>query len=72
MNRKEDLYAIDLTGASWRKSPASNTNDHCVEITGLPGGGMAVRDSKNPDRPDLRYTADEWAAFRSGIVNGTL
>ncbi|WKK22192.1 DUF397 domain-containing protein [Streptomyces olivoreticuli] len=72
MNRKEDLYAIDLTGATWRKSPASNTNDHCVEIADLPDGGMAVRDSKNPHRPDLRYTADEWAAFRTGIINGTL
>ncbi|GAA0358411.1 DUF397 domain-containing protein [Streptomyces blastmyceticus] len=72
MDCKKDLYAIDLTGAVWRKSPDSNTNEHCVEITDLPGGGVAIRDSKNPNRPDLRYTANEWAAFRSGITNGTL
>ncbi len=72
MDCKEDLYAIDLTDASWRKSPDSNGGASCVEIADLPGDGIAVRDSKNPHRPDLRYTADEWAAFRSGIINGAL
>ncbi|WP_116211432.1 DUF397 domain-containing protein [Streptomyces olivoreticuli] len=72
MDHKEDLYGLDLCGATWRKSPDSNGGQSCVEITDLPDGGMAVRDSKNPERPDLRYTADEWAAFRSGIINGTL
>ncbi|RLV08512.1 DUF397 domain-containing protein [Streptomyces griseocarneus] len=72
MDRKEDLYALDLSGASWRKSPDSNGGQSCVEITDLPHGGMAIRDSKNPHRPDLRYTADEWEAFRAGIINGTL
>ncbi|MCC3768174.1 DUF397 domain-containing protein [Streptomyces sp. UNOC14_S4] len=72
MNAKEDLYALDLSGAAWRKSPASNGGEHCVEITDLPGGGMAIRDSKNPDRPDLRYTAAEWTAFRSGVLSGAL
>ncbi|MCC3768175.1 DUF397 domain-containing protein [Streptomyces sp. UNOC14_S4] len=72
MDHAEDLYALDLSGAAWRKSPASNGGASCVEITDLPGGGMAIRDSKNPDRPDLRYTAAEWAAFRSGLMDGTL
>ncbi|MFD8997332.1 DUF397 domain-containing protein [Streptomyces abikoensis] len=72
MDLKEDLYALDLSRATWRKSPDSNGGEHCVEITDLPGGGVAVRDSKNPDRPDLRYTADEWNAFRSGVINGSL
>ncbi|MGI5337676.1 DUF397 domain-containing protein [Streptomyces sp. CA-181903] len=70
MDRKEDLYALDLSGAEWRN--ASNGGNQCVEIADLPGGGVAVRDSKNPDRTDLRYTAEEWAAFRSGMLNGTL
>ncbi len=69
---KDDLYAIDLSGADWRKSPRSNGGENCVEITDLPGGGIAVRDSKNPGRASLRYTAAEWAAFREGLIDGAL
>ncbi|MEV1008495.1 DUF397 domain-containing protein [Streptomyces sp. NPDC049881] len=69
---KEDLYAIDLSGAEWRKSPLSNGPEQCVEITDLPGGGIAIRDSKNPEREALRYTAAEWSAFKGGILNGSL
>jgi Domain of unknown function (DUF397) len=71
-NHKADLYAIDLSGAVWRKSPFSNGAEQCVEIADLPGGGVAVRDSKNPEREALRYTAEEWAAFREAVVEGVL
>ncbi|MDT0445288.1 DUF397 domain-containing protein [Streptomyces johnsoniae] len=70
--RKDDLYAVDLTDAVWRKSPRSNGGEDCVEITDLPGGAVAIRDSKNPHRAPLRYTAEEWQAFRQGILDGTL
>jgi hypothetical protein len=70
--RKDDLYAIDLSGAAWRKSRASAGSENCVEITDLPGGAIALRDSKNPAFPALRYTAAEWAAFREGILAGEL
>ncbi|WP_052852396.1 DUF397 domain-containing protein [Streptomyces avicenniae] len=69
---KEELYAVDLSGATWRKSSRSSGAEHCVEITDLPGGGIAVRDSKNPERDDLRYTAEEWQAFRLGVIEGSL
>ncbi|WP_342747014.1 DUF397 domain-containing protein [Streptomyces aidingensis] len=36
----------------------------------LPGGGVAVRDSKNPERPHLCFTAAEWAAFKGGVSLG--
>ncbi len=71
-DRKADLYALDLSGATWRKSPASSGGEQCVEITDLPGGGVAVRDSKNPGKEPLRYTADEWDAFRQGVIAGVL
>jgi hypothetical protein len=71
-NPKSELYAVDLTDAKWRKSPASNGGEGCVEITDLPGGGVAVRDSKNPSFPALRYTAEEWDAFRKGVAAGHL
>lgn len=69
---KDGLYAIDLSGAEWRKSPYSNGGEHCVEVTDLPGGGVAVRDSKHPERDALRYTAEEWSAFRQGVIEGAL
>ncbi|WP_116209313.1 DUF397 domain-containing protein [Streptomyces olivoreticuli] len=72
MNRKEDLYAVDLTGATWRKSSRSNGGNQCVEVTDLPGLGLAVRDSKDPDRGDLRYYSQGWEAFCASVINGTL
>jgi hypothetical protein len=45
-------------------------NGNCVEIAALPGGGVAVRDSKDPEGPILRFTAGEWAAFVEGVAAG--
>lgn len=62
------LYDHDLTGAKWARPCGGNTGDSdtdesCIETTSLPGGGVAMRDSKRPDRPELRFTADEVDAF---------
>ncbi|MEV6986237.1 DUF397 domain-containing protein [Sphaerisporangium sp. NPDC051017] len=69
---KAELYAYDLSDATWRKSSASGAENNCVEIADLPGGAKAVRDSKNPDRDPLRFTSSEWAAFRGGVLTGEL
>ncbi|MFI0736084.1 DUF397 domain-containing protein [Streptomyces sp. NPDC021225] len=70
--RKDDLYAIDLSAAPWRKSSFSDGGNGCIEMTDLPRGGVAIRDSKNPAFPALRYTAAEWDAFRKGVLSGEL
>jgi hypothetical protein len=36
----------------------------------MSGGGVAVRDSKDPEGPILRFTAAEWAAFADGMAAG--
>ncbi|QMU68737.1 DUF397 domain-containing protein [Streptacidiphilus sp. P02-A3a] len=69
---KAELYSYDLSAATWRKSSASGAENNCVEITDLPGGGVAVRDSKNPAHHPLRFDAAEWAAFRQGVLTGEL
>jgi uncharacterized protein DUF397 len=71
-DEKTQLYAHDLTGAIWRKASASGPEHDCVEVAELPGGGRAVRDSKNTEREPLRFTASEWAAFRQGVRAGEL
>ncbi|MFD5474446.1 DUF397 domain-containing protein [Streptomyces sp. NPDC127105] len=69
---KADLYAYDLTGAAWRKSSHSAGEGQCVELTDLPAGGKAVRDGKNRRLPAVRYTAQQWEAFRQAVTDGTL
>ncbi|MFW6695582.1 DUF397 domain-containing protein [Streptomyces sp. MAR4 CNX-425] len=72
MTAKTSLYKIDLDGLAWRKSSFSETGENCVEVAELPGDARAVRDSKNPEREPLRFTAAEWAAFRAGVIAGEL
>ncbi|SEE21806.1 protein of unknown function [Streptomyces sp. 2224.1] len=69
---KVELYAEDLSAVNWRKASASAGENDCVEVAELPYGARAVRDSKNPEREPLRFTASEWAAFRSGVIAGEL
>jgi len=66
---KSELYGADLTHAVWIKANASNQNGTCVELAAL-ADGVAMRDSKNPDLPALRYTRDELAAFIAGAKAG--
>jgi Domain of unknown function (DUF397) len=54
----------------WFKSSLSFSNSNCVEVAHLPGGGIGLRDSKDPGGPVLRFTADEWRAFLGGVDLG--
>jgi hypothetical protein len=53
----------------WFKSKASGANG-CVEVAHLPGGGVALRDSKDRGKPAHVYTRDEWDAFLAGAKAG--
>lgn len=55
---------------NWTKSSFSFANGQCVEVASFPGGDVAVRDSKNPSGPALRFTPAEWNAFLGGVNNG--
>jgi Domain of unknown function (DUF397) len=59
-----------LGEVQWRKSRASNPSGNCVEVAALPGGEVAVRNSRQPDGPALVYTRAEIAAFLAGVRNG--
>ncbi|WP_043262841.1 DUF397 domain-containing protein [Streptomyces sp. CT34] len=68
--RKQDLYRLDIHEAEWHRSSHSNPSGNCVEVTHFPQGGVALRDSKNPNHGDLRFTQDEWDAFLAGVRAG--
>ena len=62
---------MDLSRAVWRKSTRSGSSGNCVEVAdNLPGGQVALRDSKDPSGPVLVFTAAEWAAFVGGAKDG--
>lgn len=65
---KDELYSQDLGDIVWQKSTFSNPHN-CVEV-GLLDGGIAVRDSKNPDKEALRFNSAEWRAFVRGAAAG--
>ena len=57
-------------GLDWVKSSLSYAFGNCVEVANYPGGDVAVRNSRFPDGPVLRFTPAEWHAFMGGAHKG--
>ena len=66
----DSLPAGELPPVRWRKSSASNALGNCVEVATLPGGSVAVRNSRDPAGVALIFPADQVAAFLRGVKNG--
>ena len=64
------MPAPELADVIWQKSKHSNPNGACVEVARLPGGEIALRNSRFPDGPALVYTPAEVAAFLAGAKDG--
>jgi hypothetical protein len=69
-NAYNGMPATELTDATWQKSRYSTPNGACVEVAHLPGGEIAVRNSRFPSGPALVYTPAEIAAFLAGAKDG--
>ena len=64
------MAATQLDGVAWQKSRHSNSQGSCVEFARLPGGEVAVRNSRFPDGPALVYTRAEIEAMLLGVKDG--
>jgi Domain of unknown function (DUF397) len=64
------LTSTGLAGARWRKSRRSNSQGACVELAPLKDGVIAVRNSRFPQGPVLRYTRAELRALIEGVKEG--
>ena len=58
------------TYGPWTKSSRSGFSGDCIEVAGLTGDTIHVRDSKNPNGPVLRFVASGWNAFIGGVNDG--
>ncbi len=52
----------------WIKAQRSQGQTNCVEVARVDADTVAVRNSKNPDGPVLRFTQAEWEAFLDGMA----
>ncbi|WP_328687758.1 DUF397 domain-containing protein [Streptomyces phaeochromogenes] len=62
--------ASALQDVTWIKSQHSAMEGNCVEMAVLPGGEVALRNSRDPEGPALIYTRAEIAAFLAGAQGG--
>jgi Domain of unknown function (DUF397) len=68
---RNDTGAGTLSGLVWVKSRRSGpTGGNCVEVAFMPGGQVAMRNSRHPDGPALVFTRAEWDAFLGGAQDG--
>lgn len=54
----------------WFKSSRSAGNGACVEVALVVSGAIAMRDSKDPHGPILRFPAASWQSFVADVRTG--
>jgi hypothetical protein len=60
---------MDLSRIRWRKATYSTGNGgNCVEVGTAPRA-VAVRDSKDPEGPNLAFAPGRWQDFTRSVKN---
>jgi len=63
---------MDLNRIEWRKaSYSTGSGGNCVEV-GVAERAVAVRDSKDPEGPNLAFARAAWTAFLGQVKDGQL
>lgn len=57
-------------GLRWFKSSRSTAAGECVEVA-VDGPEVAVRDSRDPQGPVLRFSGTAWRDFIAGVRTGS-
>jgi hypothetical protein len=64
------MSATELRDVQWCKSGRSSAQGNCVEVARLPGGEVAMRNSRHPEGPALVFTSREFEAFVLSAEDG--
>jgi hypothetical protein len=56
-----------LHRARWRTSTHSGQNGSCIQVAGNLPGIVAVRDSKDPDGPNVIISPGAWRRFTTRV-----
>jgi Domain of unknown function (DUF397) len=64
------MPASELQGVQWCKSRRSTAEGECVQTAKLPGGGVAVRNSRHPEGPVLLFSDTELRTFLEAVKQG--
>ena len=64
------IPASSLTEADWQASRHGDPQESRVELALLPGGDIAMRNSRQPGGPALIYSHAEIEAFIAGAKDG--
>ncbi|MFD9906769.1 DUF397 domain-containing protein [Streptomyces sp. NPDC059063] len=59
MQNGTDLYALDITGATFMQACGGPCTEGCLTLAKIGPDAWAVGDSKRPDMEPLRYTTGE-------------
>ena len=69
MKKFERREMESVSMPAWHKSSRCQGST-CVEVARVGDDTYLIRDSKQPERPALSFTRDEWTAFRDGVRAG--
>ncbi|MGP2439145.1 DUF397 domain-containing protein [Streptomyces sp. JW3] len=61
MPHTPDLYALDITSATFVQACGGPCSDGCLTLARIGADAWALGDSKRPDLPPLRFTSEELA-----------
>jgi Domain of unknown function (DUF397) len=60
---------VSAPAVKWRVSSWCASGE-CIAVAQLPAGQVAIRDTKDPEGTELRFSASEWQAFVQGVRSG--